>query len=179
LSRGHQVSRRPLVGATAIITVAGGEDLDLVRGLLRQYAASLPFDLAYQDFEGELAGLPAPYVAPLGTMLLAKFGAVPTAVAGLKPLAAGVAEIKRLYVVPEARGRGIGQRLLRRLLDQACQMRYRTVRLDSHRPTMGAAISIYRRLGFTEIPPYGPDLAGEIACFEKKLRSGRRQVPSR
>jgi putative acetyltransferase len=152
-----------------IIKATGGDDVDLVRGLLRQYAASLPFDLAYQDFDGELARLPAPYVAPLGTLLLAKFGAIPAAVAGLKPLAAGVAEIKRLYVVPEARGRGIGQKLLCQLLDDAYQMGYWRVRLDSHRPSMGAAISIYRRLGFTEIPPYGPDLEGEIACFEKKI----------
>jgi putative acetyltransferase len=153
-----------------IVKVPGGDDLELARGLFRKYAASLSFDLAYQDFESELAGLPDPYVAPRGTLLLAKFGTFPAAIAGLKPLSAGVAEIKRLYCVPEARGCGIGQKLLCQLLEDAHQMGYRRVRLDSHRPSMGAAMAIYRRLGFTEIAPYGPDLGGEIAFFEKDLK---------
>lgn len=41
--------------------------------------------------------------------------------------------------------------------------------LDSHRRTMATAIALYRNLGFVEIPPYGPDLGGEIGFFEKVL----------
>jgi ribosomal protein S18 acetylase RimI-like enzyme len=43
------------------------------------------------------------------------------------------------------------------------------VRLDTHRPSMGAAISLYRKLGFVEIPPYGPNPDGQFAFFEKRL----------
>ena len=91
-------------------------DIAAVRALFERYAASLPFDLAYQDFAAELAGLPAPYAPPGGVLLVARGG---LGVVGVKQLAPGIAEIKRLYVVPEARGRGLGEALLRRAIDAA------------------------------------------------------------
>jgi len=135
-------------------------DIETVRALFRAYAESLPFSLAFQGFEPELAGLPAPYVP---------HDDLTTGVVGLKPLAPGIAEIKRLYVVPEARGQGLGKRLAERAIAEARAKGYARVRLDTHRPSMGAAIALYRSLGFREIPPYGPDLAGDIAFFEKTL----------
>ncbi len=144
-------------------------DIETVRALFRAYAESLPFSLAFQGFEPELAGLPAPYVPPGGCLLLARHDDLTTGVVGLKPLAPGIAEIKRLYVVPEARGQGLGKRLAERAIAEARAKGYARVRLDTHRPSMGAAIALYRSLGFREIPPYGPDLAGDIAFFEKTL----------
>jgi putative acetyltransferase len=144
-------------------------DLETVRALFRAYAASLPFSLAFQGFEAELAGLPAPYVPPGGCLLLARHDQFTAGVVGLKPLADGIVEIKRLYVVPEARGQGLGKRLAERAIAEARAKGYARVRLDTHRPSMGAAIALYRSLGFSEIPPYGPDLAGDIAFFEKTL----------
>jgi GNAT superfamily N-acetyltransferase len=88
---------------------------------------------------------------------------------GLKWLAVGVAEVKRLYVVPEARGRGVGRMLLTRIVDEARRKQYSRVRLDSDRRSMAAALALYRALGFIEIPAYGPDLGGRIAFFEKLL----------
>jgi putative acetyltransferase len=114
--------------------------------------------------------LPAPYVPPDGSLLLARRDGEAFGVAGLKPLAPGIAEIKRLYVVPEARGLGLGKQLAKRAIAKARAKGYERVRLDTHRPSMEAAIVLYRSLGFTEIPPYGPDLDGQIAFFEKRLR---------
>lgn len=141
-------------------------DIAAVRALFERYAASLPFDLAYQDFAAELAGLPAPYAPPGGALLVARGG---LGVVGVKQLAPGIAEIKRLYVVPEARGRGLGEALLRRAIGAARALGYARVRLDSHRPSIGGAIALYGRLGFVEIAAYGPDLGGEIAFFEMTL----------
>jgi putative acetyltransferase len=156
-------------GMTRIDPAVCGSDIAAVHALFREYAAALPFSLAYQGFEAELAGLPAPYVPPEGCLLLARHGADFLGTVGLKRLGDGVAEIKRLYVVPEARGRGLGRMLLTRIVDEARQKRYGRVRLDSDRRSMAPAIALYGALGFLEIPAYGPDLGGRIAFFEKLL----------
>jgi putative acetyltransferase len=140
-----------------VITAASSEeDIETVRRLFRAYAESLPFSLAFQGFAAEFAGLPAPYVPPGGCLLLARRDGEAIGMIGLKPLAPDIAEIKRLYdaerAIAEARAKG-----------------YARVRLDTHRPSMGAAIGLYRSLGFSEIPPYGPDLDGDIVFFEKTL----------
>jgi GNAT superfamily N-acetyltransferase len=152
-----------------VIIEADADDSEMVRRLFQAYADSLPFSLDFQDFAAELAGLPAPYTPPMGCLLLARRDRPAIGVVGLKPLTPIVAEIKRLYVVPEARGTGIGRMLAERAIAEAHAKGYQRVRLDTHRPSMPAAITLYRRLGFVEIPPYGPDLGGEIAFFEKQL----------
>jgi putative acetyltransferase len=153
-----------------VITEAVSDsDVGAVRHLFRAYAESLPFSLDFQGFRAELAGLPAPYHPPAGCLLIARRERAPVGVAGLKPLAPGIAEIKRLYVVSAARGAGLGRALAERAIAEARAKGYGSLRLDTHRPSMGAAIALYRDLGFIEIPPYGPDLDGEIVFFEKRL----------
>jgi putative acetyltransferase len=144
-------------------------DIDTARRLIRAYAGSLPFSLEFQNFAAELAGLPAPYTPPAGFLLLARRGGVAIGVVALRPLTTAVAEIKRLYVVAEARGAGVGKRLAVCALEAAAAKGYERVRLDTHRASMNVAMALYRCLGFVEIPPYGPDLGGEIAFFEKTL----------
>ena len=153
----------------AIAEAASAADIRQAAALFRAYAASLPFDLAFQNFAAELAGLPGPYAPPGGCLLLARAAAGPVGIVAVKPLAPEVAEIKRLYVVPAARGAGLGRRLLEAAIGRARRIGYVRIRLDSHREHMAAAIALYRRLGFTEIPPYGPDLGGALAFFEKQL----------
>jgi ribosomal protein S18 acetylase RimI-like enzyme len=144
-------------------------DLEVARALFQAYAGSLPFSLDFQGFDAELAGLPAPYDPPAGCLLLAKQGGATIGIVGLKPLLPGIAEIKRLYVVPEARGTGLGRSLAERALAEAKAKGYERVRLDTHRPSMGAAMALYRALGFVEIAPYGPNPDGQFAFFEKRL----------
>ena len=153
-----------------ISDACGADDIETVRRMFRAYAGSLPFSLDFQGFAAELAGLPAPYTPPAGCLLIARRDGAAQGVVALKRLAAGIAEVKRLYVVPEARGTGVGRSLAERALAVAAAKGYERVRLDTHRPTMAAAIALYRSLGFVEIAPYGPDLGGEIAFFEKCLK---------
>jgi ribosomal protein S18 acetylase RimI-like enzyme len=155
----------------SITAAAADSDIEVARRLFRAYAASLPFDLGFQNFAAELAGLPAPYVPPGGCLLVGRDGSAEAiGIVGLKPLAAGIAEIKRLYVVPEARGLGLGKALLDRAVEEARAREFKRVRLDSHRVSMGAAITLYRRLGFIEIPAYGPNPERAFAFFELRLR---------
>jgi putative acetyltransferase len=152
-----------------IIPAISESDIAAVRELFRAYAESLPFSLDFQGFQAELAELPGRFSPPAGCLLIARLASMPVGIVGLKPLALGIAEIKRLYVVPEARGCGLGRALAERAIAEARAKGYERVRLDTHRPSMAAAIALYRDLGFVEIAPYGPDLGGEIVFFEKRL----------
>jgi ribosomal protein S18 acetylase RimI-like enzyme len=152
-----------------IFPASSDGDIEIVRRLFRAYAGSLLFSLDFQDFAAELAGLPGAYSAPGGCLLIARREGMPVGVVGLKPLAPGIAEIKRLYVMPEARGTGLGRALAERAIAEARAKGYERVRLDTHRPSMGPAIALYRRLGFVEIAPYGPNPGGQFVFFEKRL----------
>ena len=149
--------------------IEGTADIEIVRRLFRAYAGSLPFSLDFQGFDAELARLPAPYNPPGGCLLIAMQDDAAIGIVGLKPLLPGIAEIKRLYVVPEARGTGLGRTLAERGLAEAEAKGYANVRLDTHRPSMGAAIALYGALGFVEIAPYGSNPDGQFAFFEKRL----------
>jgi len=153
----------------AIAELFGPEDVEIARKLFRAYAEALPFSLDFQGFAAELAGLPGPYAAPAGCLLIARQDGAAIGVIGLKPLMPGAAEIKRLYVVPEARGAGLGRALAERAIAEARVTSYERVRLDTHRPSMGAAIALYRALGFVQILPYGLNPDGQFAFFEKRL----------
>jgi GNAT superfamily N-acetyltransferase len=127
-------------------------DLEEVRTLFREYAASLPFALDFQDFDRELADLPGAYAAPRGALLLARgAGCV-----GLRPLDETTCEMKRLYVRPSARGTGLGRRLADAVIAEARRLGYAHMRLDTV-PGMDSAQFLYERLGFHEIPPYRPN----------------------
>src|SRR5258708_5842528 len=161
---------RPAAVKMRIPPAGGDADIGAAWALFAQYAASLPFGLKYQNSPAELAGLPGAYAPPAGCLLLAMQGEAALGVVALKSLAVGIAEIKRLYVVPQARGSGLGNALLLRVIDEARERHYAQVRLDSHRASMAPAIALYPTLGFVEISPYGPDLGGAIVFFEKRLQ---------
>ncbi len=87
---------------------------------------------------------------------------------GLRRLTEGVAEIKRMYVRPSARSRGLAGALLEELEGTARTLGYDVVRLDTG-PKQVHALSLYRRAGYLEVPRYNEN---PFACFwgEKRLR---------
>jgi GNAT superfamily N-acetyltransferase len=72
---------------------------------------------------------------------------------GVRRLADGVAEIKRMFVVPDARGRGFGRRLLEAIEAAAAELGYRRLRLDTA-SSLSTAIALYRSAGYRAIPDY-------------------------
>lgn len=132
--------------------------------LMREYVDGLPFALDFQNFERELAELDREYGPPQGCALLVWHDGTPVGVAGLRPLDAGVAELKRMYLRPEARGRGTGRRLGEALVAAARRLGYQRIRLDTDAELMPGAVALYRSLGFRDIPAYRHNpLPG--ACF--------------
>jgi len=150
---------RPLpeaVGATVVAPAATDTDLTVARELFLEYAGSLDFDLCFQGFEGELAGLPGAYAPPSGALLLGFADGSPAGCIALRPLSGETAELKRLYVRQAYRGRGLGRRLVADALRRATIAGYTNVRLDTV-PSMADAARLYRSFGFREIPPYCPN----------------------
>ena len=127
-----------------------------MRALFEEYAASLPFDLGFQEFEQELAGLPGAYAPPRGALLIAREQGAAMGCVALRPLEHDICELKRLYVRPQTRGSGAGRALTERALDEARRIGYRQIRLDTL-PGMERAQALYLKLGFRDVAPYAPN----------------------
>jgi putative acetyltransferase len=145
-----------------------GPELAAVRDLFLEYAASLNFSLCFQDFETELEGLPGAYAPPQGTLLLAQSGGEFAGCVGVRPLAAGRCEMKRLYVRGQYRGTGLGRRLAERAIAFARSAGYRSMLLDTL-PQMEQATRLYRELGFVRCAPYYDNTPIGSSCLELQL----------
>lgn len=140
-----------------LVTPDTPEDLDQVRSIFREYAASLDVDLCFQGFESELKTLPGDYAAPAGQLLLALVDDELAGCGAFRPLAdadyPNACEMKRLYVRPAFRRFGLGRLLAQRLLDDARRAGYSNMLLDTL-DEMESARELYASLGFEDVPPY-------------------------
>jgi len=129
----------------------------IARALIREYAAeisvSMSVDLCFQNFAAELEDLPAMYGPPSGCLLLAARDDDWVGCCGLRRFSPDVCEMKRLFIKPGARGAGLGQRLIERLLAAALALGYRRMVLDTL-GDMTAAQALYRSCGFRPTEPY-------------------------
>lgn len=146
------------------------------RALFEEYAAQLGVSLCFQDFDRELATLPGAYAAPRGGLWLAGLRDDPAGCVALRPLdhdmdgvaTTDIAEIKRLYLRPSARGTGLGRRLAETALDGARSRGYRIVKLDTL-ADMHAARALYARMGFRPCAAYYHNPLGGTLYMERVL----------
>lgn len=124
------------------------------RELFLEYAKSLGFSLCFQNFDKELANLPGDYSPPDGRLLLAEYNGQFAGCVALHKLEDRICEMKRLYLRPAFRGKGLGRVLADRIIAEARQIGYQRMRLDTVEPVMKDAVAMYRRIGFREIAPY-------------------------
>jgi putative acetyltransferase len=169
------MSREPI--ENFVIRVTGNDDLPEVSALMRSYQRWLLDDLGvslcFQDFESELAALPGAYVLPRGQLWIARDTTDRTAlgIIAVKPLeAAHECEMKRLWVTDAAKGRGLGRVLAHTAIAFARDTGYHTMKLDTLRDRMPAAISLYRSLGFAETTGYVHNPEPDVMYMSLKLQ---------
>jgi putative acetyltransferase len=128
--------------------------IEQIRELFLEYAKSLGFSLCFQGFDQELAGLPGDYAPPEGRLLLSEYDGQVAGCGALHKAGDGIGEMKRLYLRPAFRGKGLGRVLAERILQEARSIGYAKLRLDTVEPVMKDAVAMYRRMGFREIEAY-------------------------
>ena len=120
---------------------------------MEEYVASLGVDLSFQNVADELRSLPEEYGPPDGDFLLASVAGEIVGCAGLRRFGPGIGEMKRLYVTPAGRGRGVGRILAERIVTLARDRGHASLVLDTL-PLMREARALYRTMGFRPIEPY-------------------------
>ena len=154
--------------ATTVTEVTAPADVDEVRRLVLGYAAAHADIPGVEYMRADAAALPGPYTPPRGGLWLARIGEVGVGCVALRPLDDAMAEVKRMYVDPEARGQGVGRALMETLIAGARARGYETLRLGTLEE-MTAAQGLYHSLGFRPIERYRPDELIHTRFFELSL----------
>jgi|SRR5581483_5665728 len=137
-----------------IVAVESPEQIAEVRRLFQEYWDSFGFTPCFQNFAGELAGLPGAYSPPEGRLAMAIVGGVAAGCAALRRIDDTRCEAKRLYVRPAFRGSGAGRALLDWIIAEARTAGYQEL-LGDTMPVMQQALAMYDRMGFERTGPYG------------------------
>ena len=143
-----------LVKGLVVSQAQSAEEIEHIRELFLEYEKALGVSLCFQGFDEELASLPGTYAPPSGRLLLASYEGQLAGCVALHPLEPEIGEMKRLYLRPSVRGKGLGRTMIDVIVNEARAIGYRRLRLDTIEPLMRDAVALYRRMGFHEIPPY-------------------------
>lgn len=176
LSR-HKNSRR-LLDAMDIVTITLSRDditfqevdysSEMATECLRAFAAELSNRLN-TGFDLENSGDPdlSQMQHPHGTVIVAELGGMALGCVGIKGSGGPIAEVKRMWIAPAARGLGLAQRLMTTAEDAARALSITTLRLDTNR-ILVEAVGLYEKMGWAEIDRFNDDPYPDI-FFEKQL----------
>ena len=152
-------------------------DLDNIRELFSEYVKML-FNLEsdfqnyldLQDYNNELDNLNEKYGLPKGRLYIAYFDNQAADCIALRQLSETDCEMKRLYVRPEFRGKHIGKVLVETIINDAKELGYQRMLLDTI-PALKTAIDLYENMGFYRVPPYNDSPIDKTVFMELELRT--------
>ena len=153
-----------------IRTPKNKQEWDVVKNLLLDYKHEFNDDTCFTSFEEEIADIENVYNVP-GSQLFIAIEESDKKIVGcvaMRTLSPGVAEMKRLYVIPSCRGFHLGENLVVEILSYAEEKNYTRMLLDTMNE-MHAAQKLYHQLGFTKIKPYRDQDPMKVVCYEKKF----------
>ena len=134
-------------------TAEDSSDLAAIRELWREYWKSIDLPDDFQGFGEELGGLPGVYGAEGGALLLAWIEKAPAGTIALRRLNDRAGEVKRLYLRPQFRCRGLGRYLVESVIERARAIGYEALYADTL-PVMTDALNLYARMGFETTGAY-------------------------
>ena len=123
----------------------------------------------YDDDGGASSFTPDDALVPSSAFLVARVDGQPVGCGAIRPLDSATAEVKRMYVSPKARGRGVGRQILRDLESRARQLGYALLPLETGLK-QPEAIGLYESEGYVRVECYGKYSGNPLSvCFEKRL----------
>ena len=164
-----------LLAAASVVVDAEDPASPDARRCLAAYVAEL--DRRFERGFDPALSLPADdrdLTPPAGVLLVARLRGRAVGCGALKLTPGAPADLKRMWVAPDARGIGLGRRMLRELEARAAQAGATAVRLETN-AALTEAIALYRRSGYREVAPFNDEPYADH-WFEKRLgrRGGRR-----
>jgi ribosomal protein S18 acetylase RimI-like enzyme len=144
------------------------EEIIKAKELIIEYIKWLNQDLSFQNIDDELMNFPQRYKEPDGSFIIAKDNNNIVGCVGLKKLDGNICEMKRLFVNDKYKGKGIGKKLVEKIIEEAKNKKYKKMRLDTLR-TMKKASKIYNENNFYEIEPYYDNPNNDVVYIEKIL----------
>jgi ribosomal protein S18 acetylase RimI-like enzyme len=146
------------------------EEWDIIPGLLMDYKHEFDDETCFTSFEEELADIRKVYTALGNYFIIASenSGKKIVGFVGMRTFSPGVAEMKRLYVVPSHRGNQLGKKLALEIISYTKENNFNSMLLDTMHE-MRAAQRLYQQLGFSIVKPYHNQDPSKVVCYEKKF----------
>lgn len=145
------------------------EQIEQARTLMREYSDATKAEPCFRTFDAELAGLPGDYAPPGGRLYLAFEDEQAAGCCAFRRFSQSACELKRMYLRPVFRGKGIGRKLALAAIKDARAIGYDRMYLDTL-PSMQPALTLYRALGFKQVEPYMQNPIQGAICFGLNLK---------
>lgn len=146
------------------------DEIQKIKGLFAEYTQSLGVNLDFQDYAKELEQLPGRYNFPEGRLYIALADGQPAGCVAMRKIDAAFCEMKRLYVKCEFRGQKMGKMLANQIIQDAIELEYEFMLLDTF-GSLKSAVKLYERLGFYEIDPYYDNPLENVVYMQLELKS--------